>query len=203
MAVDLDAYFDKISKLKMGHRVLIFAGTVFLLIGVFVMLIYIPKKDEMATIKSNMDGLEEKIAKAKKKAEKKEELESELANAEKDLRLALRLLPTTSEIPNLLKNITKLGNDSNLEFLLFSPAKEVPKEELYVEIPVNIQVRGGYHDVAMFFDKIGKLDRIVNIANVNIIPIKPNSSILKTTCKALTYRFKETKKAEGEKKKGE
>jgi type IV pilus assembly protein PilO len=149
-----------------------------------------------------MDGLEEKIAKAKKKAEKKEDLESELANAEKDLGLALRLLPTTSEIPNLLKNITKLGNDSNLEFILFSPAKEVPKEELYVEIPVNIQVRGVYHDVAMFFDKIGKLDRIVNIVNVNIIPIKPNSSILKTTCKALTYRFKESKKAEGEQKEG-
>ncbi|MEE8317647.1 MAG: hypothetical protein V3S13_01900, partial [Candidatus Omnitrophota bacterium] len=78
MAVDLDAYFDKISKLKMAHRALIFAGTVFLLIGLFVMLIYIPKTDEIATIKSNMDGLEEEIAKAKKKAEKKEGLESEL-----------------------------------------------------------------------------------------------------------------------------
>jgi type IV pilus assembly protein PilO len=202
MAVDLDAYFDKISKLKMIHRALIFAGTVSLLIGLFVMLIYIPKTDEIATIESNLDGLERKIADAKNKAEKKEDLESELANAEKDLGLALRLLPTTSEIPNLLKNITKLGNDSNLEFILFSPAKEVPKEELYVEIPVNIQVRGVYHDVAMFFDKIGKLDRIVNIVNVNIIPIKPNSSILKTTCKALTYRFKESKKAEGEQKEG-
>ncbi len=102
MAVDLDAYFDKISKLKMGHRALIFAGTVFLLIGLFVMLIYIPKTDEIATIKSNMDGLEKKIARAKKKAEKKEGLESELAGLEEELGLALRLLPTTSEIPNLL-----------------------------------------------------------------------------------------------------
>ncbi len=149
-----------------------------------------------------MDGLEQKIAKVKKKAEKIEGLESELAKVEEDLEEALTLLPSTSEIPNLLKNITKLGNDSNLEFILFSPGKEVPKEELYVEIPVNIQVIGGYHDVAMFFDKIGKLDRIVNIVNVNIIPIKPNSSILKTTCNALTYRFKETKNAEGEQKEG-
>jgi len=201
MAVDLDAYFDKISKLKMIHRVLIFAGTVFLLIGLFAVLIYIPRTDEIATIKSNVASLEENIASASKKAKKRERLEAELANAEDDLRLALRLLPTTSEIPNLLKSITKLGNDSNLEFLLFSPEKEVPKEELYVEIPVSIQVRGGYHDVATFFDKIGKLDRIVNVVNLSIIPIKPNSTTLKTTCKAITYRFKERKKAEGAQKK--
>jgi type IV pilus assembly protein PilO len=110
--------------------------------------------------------------------------------------LALRLLPTSSEIPALLKSITKLGNDSNLQFLLFSPEREVPKEELYVEIPVSIEVMGGYHDVAMFFDKIGKLDRIVNIINVSMIPAKSDTTMLRTKCRALTYRFKE-EKAEG------
>ncbi|UCH00226.1 MAG: type 4a pilus biogenesis protein PilO [Deltaproteobacteria bacterium] len=201
MAVDLDAYFDKISKLRMLHRVLIFAGTVFLLIGLFAGLIYIPKTRDIATIKSNLDDLEVKIANARKKAGKKERLEAEHDKAQGDLRLALTLLPSTSEIPKLLKSITKAGNDSNLEFLLFSPEKEVPKEELYIEIPVSIQVKGGYHDVAMFFDKIGKMERIVNVVNVNIVPIKPNSTTLKTTCKALTYRFKERKKPEGERKK--
>jgi len=57
-------------------------------------------------------------------------------------------------------------------------------------------VLGSYYNVAMFFDKIGKLDRIVNVVNINMIPIKELSTTLKTSCKATTYMFKEGKKAE-------
>jgi len=127
-------------------------------------------------------------------------LEADLAKAQGDLKVAIKLLPTTSEIPSLLKNITKLGNDSNLEFLLFSPEKQVSKE-FYIEIPVSIEVLGSYHDVAVFFDKVGKLDRIVNVVNVNMIPIKDLSTMLKTSCKATTFRFKEERTESEPKKK--
>ena len=200
MAIDLDAYFDKISKLKMAHRVLIFAGTLVILMGLFIGLICRPKTTEIATIKSNLDNLERDIRIAERTAKKKKKLDMELARMEDQLKYALSYLPTTREIPALLKSITELGNDSDLEFLLFSPEKEIP-QEFYVEIPVSVEVRGGYHDVAIFFDKIGKLDRIVNVANVTMIPIKANSTNLKTTCKAVTYRFKEEKKAKGVPKK--
>ncbi len=200
MEVDLDVYFDKISKLKMAHRVLIFAGTLVILMGLFIGLIYRPKTTEIDKIESELEKLESEIRIAERTAKKKEKLDMELARMQEQLKYALSYLPTTSEIPNLLKSITELGNDSHLEFLLFSPEKEIPKE-FYVEIPVSVEVRGGYHDVAIFFDKIGKLDRIVNVANVTMIPIKANSTNLKTTCKAVTYRFKEEKKAKGVPKK--
>jgi len=200
MEVDLDAYFDKISKLKMAHRVLIFAGTLVILMGLFIGLIYKPKTTEIDKIESELETLKNEIRIAERTAKKKEKLDMELARMQEQLKYALSYLPTTSEIPNLLKSITELGNDSDLEFLLFSPEKEIPKE-FYVEIPVSVEVRGGYHDVAIFFDKIGKLDRIVNVANVTMIPIKANSTNLKTTCKAVTYRFKEEKKAKGVPKK--
>lgn len=200
MEVDLDVYFDKISKLKMAHRVLIFAGTLVILMGLFIGLIYRPKTTEIDKIESELETLEGEIMIAERTAKKKEKLDMELATMQEQLKYALSYLPTTSEIPNLLKSITELGNDSHLEFLLFSPEKEIPKE-FYVEIPVSVEVRGGYHDVAIFFDKIGKLDRIVNVSNVTMIPIKANSTNLKTTCKAVTYRFKEEKKAKGVPKK--
>jgi len=190
MAIDLNTYFDKISKLRMIHRILIFAGTVVLIVGLYVWLVYIPKTGEIKTIKSELDRLETNIRIAKVRAKNLKRLEADLAKAQGDLKVAIKLLPTTSEIPSLLKNITKLGNDSNLEFLLFSPEKQVSKE-FYVEIPVSIEVLGSYHDVAIFFDKVGKLDRIVNVINVNMIPIKELSTTLKTSCKATTYRFKE------------
>jgi type IV pilus assembly protein PilO len=200
MEIDLEAYFDKISKLKMAHRVLIFAGTLVILMGLFIGLIYGPKTTEIDKIKSELKTLKNKIRDAERTAKNKKKLDMDISEIQEELRNALSLLPKTSEIPNLLKSITELGNDSDLEFLLFSPEKEIPKE-FYVEIPVSMEVRGGYHDVAIFFDKIGKLDRIVNVANVTMIPIKANSTNLKTTCKAVTYRFKEEKKAKGAPKK--
>ena len=200
MAIDLSAYFDKISKLRMIHRILIFAGTVVLIVGLYSWLVYIPKTGEIKTIKSELDRLEKNIRIARVRAKNLKRLEADLAKAQGDLNVAIKLLPTTSEIPSLLKNITKLGNDSNLEFLLFSPEKQISKE-FYVEIPVSIEVLGSYHNVAIFFDKVGKLDRIVNVVDVNMIPIKDLSTTLKTSCKATTYRFKEGKTESVPKKK--
>jgi type IV pilus assembly protein PilO len=195
MALDLNPYFDKIAGLKMLHRIIIFVGTVVLLLAAFTFLVYLPRTDEIKRLTTEIEQLDRQIRLSAIKAKNVEKLEAELAEVEEDLKFALRLLPTTSEIPSLLKNITKLGNDSNLAFLLFSPQKEVPKE-LYVEIPVSMEVRGNYHDVAQFFDKVGKLDRIVNVVDITMIPVKEYDTNLRTACKAVTYRFKEKEKEE-------
>jgi type IV pilus assembly protein PilO len=175
---------------------------VVLLLVAFAFLIFFPKTDEIKRLSTEIEQLDGQIRLATIKAKNLKQLEEDLAAAEADLKTALRLLPTTSEIPSLLKNITKLGNESNLEFLLFSPLKEVPRE-LYVEIPVSVAVRGLYHDVARFFDRVGNLDRIVNITDIAMIPIKEYDTTLRTACKAVTYRFKEKeeKGAATEKKK--
>ena len=200
MALDLSPYFDKIAGLKMIHRIIIFVGTVVVLVSAFVFLVYLPKTDEIKNLKADIEQLEAQIRLAAIRTKNLKKLESDLAGIEEDLKFALRLLPTSSEIPSLLKNITKLGNESNLDFLLFSPLKEIPKE-LYVEIPVSVEVRGNYHDVAQFFDKVGKLDRIVNVVDITMIPVKEFETNLRTVCKTVTYRFKEEKAKGATKKK--
>lgn len=202
MALDLSPYFDKVAGLKMIHRIIIFTGTVVLLVAAFAFLVYLPKTDEMKSLKTEIEQLEGQIRLAAIKTKNLKKLENDLAGVEENLKSALRLLPTTSEIPSLLKNITKLGNDSDLEFLLFSPLKEVPRE-LYVEIPVSVEVRGNYHHVAQFFDRVGKLDRIVNVVDINMIPVKEYDTNLRTVCKTVTYRFKEEQETKGETKKTE
>jgi type IV pilus assembly protein PilO len=88
-----------------------------------------------------------------------------------------------------LRKVTELGNESNLDFRFFDPKKEIARD-FYVEIPVSIEVRGKYHDVAVFFDKVGHMDRIMNIHNVSMKPVKAQSTTLTTKCDAVTYRFK-------------
>jgi len=202
MAFDINTYLGRISKLSKVQRVLIFAGTIVLLAGLYIWFVHIPKTKEITQLRTSITNIESQIALAKIKAKNLEKLEADYANAQEELQFAIKLLPTTSEIPNLLKNITKLGNESRLDFILFSPKKEVPKE-FYVEIPVSMEVNGGYHDVAVFFDKVGKLDRIVNVVDVAMKPVKKGSTDLHTRCTAVTYRFKEkteTKNAPKKKK---
>jgi len=123
------------------------------------------------------------------RAKSLKKFEAEYAEVDAQFQEALKLLPNTKEIPSLLKSITQLGTDSNLEFMFFSPQRE-RAQDFFMEIPVSIEVSGTYHNVAIFFDKVGQMERIVNILNVSMTPQKERSTTLTTRCDAVTYRFK-------------
>ncbi len=183
------ALFEKVEKIKMPIRIAIFLGTLVLLAGVFFYFIYLPKTEEIAKTREEIAGLQQKLNQAivRVRALKKFEAEYDEVNAQ--FQDALKLLPNTKEIPTLLKSITQLGTDSQLEFLLFSPQKE-RAQDFFMEIPVAIEVSGPYHNVAVFFDKVGQMERIINILNVSMTPQKERSTTLTTRCDAVTYRFK-------------
>ncbi|MBE9569977.1 MAG: type 4a pilus biogenesis protein PilO [Proteobacteria bacterium] len=183
------AFFEKVEKLKMFHRILILVGTIVLLAGIFVALVYIPQSKEITRLNKEIASLEKKINQAKIKARALKKFEAEQVEVEAQFREALKLLPNKREIPTLLRGITQLGSDANLEFRLFSPKKEKARD-FYIEIPVSMEVSGTYHDVATFFDKVGRMKRIVNILDISMKPVKARSTNLTTKCNAVTYRFK-------------
>jgi type IV pilus assembly protein PilO len=187
--MNLGPLFDKVEKIKMAFRITILAATVILFAGLFVWFFYIPMTDEIGKTKQEIATLEQKLAKARITAKRLAQFEAEWAEADTHFKEALKLLPNTKEIPTLLKTITQLGSDSQLEFRLFNPQKE-KMQDFYVEIPVSIEVRGNYHHVAVFFDKIGAMERIVNILNVSMAPDGARATVLNTKCDAVTYRFK-------------
>ena len=121
-----------------------------------------------------------------------------MRDAEAEFKTALKALPDKREIPSLLTSVSRVGIESGLEFLLFQPQPEVMKE-FYAEIPVSIRISGGYHNVALFFDRVARLPRIVNIKNIKMNKSK-GSLKLTTTCTAVTYRFVETPKKKPVKK---
>ena len=183
------ALFEKIEKIKMPIRIAIFLGTIVLLAGLFIWFIYLPKSEEIAQTRAEIATLQQKLNQAIVRAKALKKFEAEYAEVDAQFQEALKLLPNTKEIPSLLKSITQLGTDSQLEFLLFSPQRE-RAQDFFMEIPVSIEVKGTYHNVAVFFDKVGQMERIVNILNVSMTPQKERSTILTTRCDAVTYRFK-------------
>ena len=187
--MDSAEFIEKVEKIKMVYRILILVGTVVLLGGIFVWLVYLPKTEQIEKIQKNNAQLNARITEAKQKTDNIEKFEADVAQVEEQYKEALTLLPKKEEIPSLLVNITELGTTSNLYFSSFSPAKG-PDVHMYTEIPVSIAIKGRYHDVLLFFDRVGKMKRIVNIQNVSMAPTGDNTD-LNVTCRAITYKFKE------------
>jgi len=182
-------YIEKIENINAPIRWGIYFGTIALFAGLFFWFVYKPINEKIITLDDNIQALERKVAQAVKKAKNKDRLNAEKAQADAQFNEALKLLPDSKEIPGLLKKVTELGDESGLEFRVFTPKSERAKD-FYVEIPVAIEVQGPYHNVGVFFSKIGRMERIMNIYNVKMNPVSSNSSVLKTTCDAVTYRFK-------------
>lgn len=96
-----------------------------------------------------------------------EAYEQQLVDMEESFGAMLRQLPSRAEIDKLLVDISQTGLASGLEFELFRPGSE-SKREFYAELPVNIRVRGGYHQLARFVSGVANLPRIVTLHNIAI-----------------------------------
>ena len=194
-----DSFFAKIEQLSKVQRILIFSGVFIAIIAIFIFLLYKPKLAKISNLNNQLKTLEQKLVVAKKNAADLKEFQKKMQEAEVQFKTAMRALPEKEEIPSLLTSISRSGQDVGLEFLLFEPKSEIRKE-FYAEIPVAMQVRGGYHDLAIFFDKVARLSRIVNIKNIEMGRAK-DSMDLNTSCTAVTYKFVEPAPPKKDKKK--
>lgn len=186
---------DKIGKLSKLYRFLISLGIILLFAGPLVWFSYLPKMDNIEALKTELSDLDTKLSRVKTKAFQLKAFEKKLAEAENEFKIVMKALPEKKDIPNLLASISQSGRDAGLEFILFQPRGENLKD-FYAEIPIDIQVSGNYHNLGMFFDKVSRLSRIVNIDQINIASGSeeaPGGQGLSTSCMAVTYRFVEKK----------
>jgi type IV pilus assembly protein PilO len=183
--------FEKIAAIGRTQRILICVGLFLIFGGGFYYFIYMPKSAQIHELEDEFETLQGRLFTARSAAENLDKFQKEYEEAQVKFKLALQLLPDKREIPSLLEGVSISGKDSGLEFILFQPTAEVQKD-FYAEIPVNIQVSGGYHNLAMFFDRVARLSRIVNILNINIQAPAETPGILSTSCLAMTYRFLES-----------
>lgn len=160
-----------------------------------------PRLKELKQVQGKLDGLRTQVADTKKIADNLPRFKSEYEQLQKELESALTELPNQKEIPSLLTSITAAGKSSGLDFLIFKPKAEEPKD-FYAAVPVDITVSGSYYSVANFFVAVAKLPRIVNITNVAFSDIKSSGgrTMVKVTCLATTFRFLDKKEIKNEKK---
>ena len=115
----------------------------------------------------------------------------QMADAEALFANQLKSLPESHETPGLLDDITFVGTTSGLEFVTLNWQPEVTRE-IYIELPIDIEVIGHYHEFGEFVSKIAGLPRIVTLHDFDISKIN-NSNKLRLKLQAKTYRYRETK----------
>lgn len=101
----------------------------------------------------------------------------------------LRQLPSDTEVPGLLEDITRTGLGSGLEFEEIKLLPEVT-QQFYIELPIQITVTGNYHDLATFVSGVASLPRIVTLHDFDVKPAtEGNTSQLRMSILAKTYRY--------------
>ena len=184
---------DEITKMPAKQKVML-AVLFSVLVGVgYYYLVYQEKSTELTNLKSQLASMQVKIKEQEAIAKNLEIYREEVQQLDAQLSLLLEQLPNSAEIPSLLKNISDLGKEAGLEFLKFSPSREVPKG-FYAEIPVAITVSGDYHSFAQFADQVSKYPRIVNLLDISFTaPNAARGGVVRSTvsCTATTYRFLE------------
>ncbi len=170
----------KIGSIIIVCLVILFAGYWFLIQG---------ELNEYGDAQKKEQSLRETFLNKKALAVNLPAYKEQMEEMEQTFGSLLRQLPNTTEVPDLLVDITQAGLGRGLEFELFRPEKEQPKD-FYAELPISIQVRGTYHDLAQFVSDVAALPRIVTFGDITITSGGKDGK-LTMSAKARTYRYLE------------
>ncbi|MFL8987734.1 type 4a pilus biogenesis protein PilO [Pseudomonas sp. QLc11A] len=143
------------------------------------------KREEESTLKEQFAGKARMAANLDLYTQQLKEMESAFG-------VLLRQLPGDTEVPGLLEDITRTGLGSGLEFEEIKLLPEVA-QPFYIELPIQIMVTGGYHDLATFVSGVAGLPRIVTLHDFDLAPVSPQGAPkLRLSILAKTYRYNET-----------
>ncbi|HXX32946.1 MAG TPA: type 4a pilus biogenesis protein PilO [Thermodesulfobacteriota bacterium] len=199
---------DSILKLPTPKKVLILVFILCAIAGLYLYFLLVPVQEDVGAAQRELSKLESELSNSKAIARDLQKFKEQVEKLNEELKTALTQLPNEKEVPEILKTISSLGKESNLEFTLFRPKPE-ELQQFYAKVPIELVALGSYHNIGIFFDKVGKLPRITNVVDFNMTKAKDikeakgkdeTQIMLKTSCMINTYRFIEKK---SEEKKGE
>ena len=137
---------------------------------------------------AELEALQTEIRKGQAIEAKLPEFEKEIENLQLKLSDLLAILPTEPETGELLKWVKNLADQSNLDLKQFNPGA-LKQVEFYKEFPIAMDVEGDYHDLGVFFDRISKYSRIINVSGVSISALQGGQHSIKSTFTATTFVY--------------
>lgn len=152
-----------------------------------------PKLEERERLAATEQQLRSEYADKAMQSANLEELRQQRAEMEESFGALLRQLPSDTEVPGLLEDITLTGLDNGLKFSAIDLQPE-RTAEFYVELPIAITVEGGYHNMGAFVSGVANLSRIVTLHDFSMAPLEGDGAgqALNMQIQAKTYRYLDT-----------
>jgi type IV pilus assembly protein PilO len=185
---DLD--LDNVGSWPLAIKVLVWAG---LVIAVLIGGYYYHIKDlqlELATAQAKEEKLKKDFEGKAFQAANLEAYRQQMVEMEESFGALVSQLPSDTEVPGLLEDITNKGLLNGLDIASIDLQKESARE-FYVELPISIKASGSYHDLGAFISGMAGLPRIVTLHDFQITAEKKNPNSLDMSIIAKTYRYKD------------
>jgi type IV pilus assembly protein PilO len=182
--------FKNAGSLPMPVKLVLLGFLAIILIGLGYWFLWSPGIDELDQAKAKEQELRQTFLTKKAQAIKVDAYKQQMIDIEKTFGALLKQLPDKSQMDGLLTDINQAGLGRGLEFDLFKPGQETVAD-FYAEMPIQIKIKGNYHDVGAFATDISKLSRIVTLNDLNIAPLNKDTkdSVLTMEATAKTYRY--------------
>jgi type IV pilus assembly protein PilO len=167
------------------------------------------QQDSLKTLAGKEDQLKQEFSTKQAKSVNLEALQQQLDEMQDMLRQLLRQLPSKTEMPELLIDISQTAQSAGLETELFQPGAETPKD-FYAERPITLRMTGTYHQFGTFISGVASLPRVVilTLHDVSLTPKAPGKDgpangqlVLQGTVKTYRYLDDEESSAAGAGKK--
>ena len=164
---------------------------------VVIVLLILPKNKEIRALEIKISTQDNEIAKSQSKAGKLAEITAENERLGKRLGQLKEQLPEEKEVSGLLKQVSDLAIRSGLQVLLWKPEqRKLHSSGIVYEIPVRVELSGGYHSLGYFFSSLTRLNRIVNISDIRLGEPKPDKEGVKLKISFTATTFSEVPEEE-------
>jgi type IV pilus assembly protein PilO len=188
--------FSELSGLKQWAALVV--GAILISVGLHFSL-FKSQQDANAKAKAALDAKVQENNELASYAPKLKDMDRQVANLKQQLEIERRIVPDEKEVDGLIKMLDAEALKAGIEIRRYT-AKPVSSKEFYTEVPFEMEIDGPYYSVLNFFDRVGKLERIVNMSGLLIANTKrpteakakhsyqyaPNESVV-ATCQATTF----------------
>jgi|GEM_PF-1172306 len=166
----IEDIINKLAKISQPQRYAIYACSFVLVAVVYLFVFYFASQDEIKRLDTLIAEHNGKLEQTEDQVSTLDGLQDEIAELKVLLDESMEQLPKGEEIADLLKQISDNGRSSGLEIRKFDRKKENldSSYDLVAEVPIELSVQGSFHRIAMFFDQISQMNRIVHVKNIEI-----------------------------------
>ena len=190
LGIDSSKFQNGLLRLSRTMRLVAIGSLLAVISGAYYGLVYIDAEKEIVGLKSQAQELQRQLANVRVVARNLEEFEREILELERDFQGALSQLPNRKQFEDLLQDITTAGKRVGVQIKSIQRDPEVGRD-FYAEVPFRLELEGNYHGLAMFFERLAKLQRIVNMGTFKVRTIDESGegTTLRVEGEATTYRF--------------